>query len=117
MSHRSKLPVWITAVSTITLALVASRCDAGNVKHQCKECFSPHVQAPADLFYNFYVQPGPQGTSAQLYLSPVPTPRRVGHTYITYQPLMPHEMMYHHSRRYYRYNASGGSTRTVVKWW
>ncbi len=117
MSHRSQRMAWLTAMSAITLAMVAMRCEAGNVQRQCPECYSPHVQAPPDLFYNFYVQPASDGASAQLYLSPVPTPRRVGHTYITYQPLMPHEMMYHHARRYYRYNASGGSTRTAVRWW
>ena len=47
---------------------------------------------PNDLFYNYYVPPtGYAGVGAQLYPSPRPTPPLVGHTYITYQPLMPHE--------------------------
>ena len=39
--------------------------------------------------------------SASMYPSPIPTPPIVGHTYYTYQPLMPHEMMYAHKRNYY----------------
>ena len=41
---------------------------------------------------------------AEMYLSPRPTPPLVGHTYITYQPLMPHEFLYRHHRSYYRDN-------------
>ncbi len=55
----------------------------------------------ADLFYNYYV-PGNGAPPAQLYLSPRPTPPLVGHTYVTYQPFYPHEMLYPHRRTYYR---------------
>jgi hypothetical protein len=75
-----------------------------------------------DLFYNYYVPPvacdchGAEG--AELYVSPRPTPPLVGHTYITYQPLMPHELLYHHHRCYYRDNGPyAGVTRTYVWWW
>ena len=117
MSLRSRSALCLVAMITICVAMSCSTCEGGNPKRYCNGCITPHQQAPPDLFYNFYVQAAPDGTSAQLYLSPVPTPRRVGHTYITYQPLMPHELMYCHDRVYYRYNASGGSTRTSVKWW
>jgi len=30
-------------------------------------------------------------------------PSHVGHSYRTYEPLMPHEMLYEHSRNYYNY--------------
>jgi len=70
-----------------------------------------------DLFYNFYVPPGPCGSvPAQLYLSPRPTPPLVGHTYITYQPLMPHEFLYAHKRHYLARHGDGGFTRTSVRW-
>jgi hypothetical protein len=55
----------------------------------------------ADLFYNYYASGNPP---AQLYISPRPTPPLVGHTYITYQPLYPHEYMWHHDRTYYGYD-------------
>ena len=43
-------------------------------------------------FYNHYVGPGPDGTvGAKLYPCPRPTPPLIGHTYITYEPLNPHE--------------------------
>ncbi|MHC4400716.1 MAG: hypothetical protein ACYTG0_13655 [Planctomycetota bacterium] len=70
-----------------------------------------------DLFYNYYVPPGPMGgAGAELYLCPRPTPPWVGHTYITYPPLMPHEFLHKHCRFYSRRNPKGGRTRTMVVW-
>ena len=75
------------------------------------------VSAPGDLFYNFYVPPvGCPSVGAELYPCPRPTPLLVGHTYITYQPLMPHEFLYHHHRTYTNYHADGSLTRTSVSW-
>ena len=73
-------------------------------------------QAQNDLFYNYYVGPGPSGTTAQLYESPLPTPPFVGHTWITYQPFMPHEYLWRHQRSYYTYNPGAGWTRTNVRY-
>lgn len=71
-----------------------------------------------DLFYNYYVGPGVYGNGvpAKMYLSPRPTPAWVGHTYVTYQPLMPHEFMYKHRRSYIRLHPDGSGTRTTVRW-
>ena len=67
-----------------------------------------------DLFYNYYVGPSAGGgVPAQLYISPRPTPPLVGHTWITYPPLMPHEFLYHHKRTYYRYYPGGFTTSHV----
>jgi hypothetical protein len=77
---------------------------------------APRASQP-DLFYNFYVGPSAQGgVPAELYLCPRPTPPLVGHTYITYQPMMPHEYMYPHRRTYWRYHPGSGMTRTKVLW-
>ena len=74
-------------------------------------------QAQKDLFYNYYVAPGPYcGPAARLYVAPQPVPAYVGHTYVTYQPLMPHEMLYRHNRSYYTYNQGSGWTRTNVRY-
>jgi len=70
-----------------------------------------------DLFYNYYVPPGYGGVGAELYLCPRPTPPLVGHTYVTYPPLLPHEFLYPHSRCYYRTNPGAGMTKTHVKWY
>ena len=59
------------------------------------------VQSTDDLFYNMYSN-GP-ATPAQLYVAPMPVPAWVGHTYTTYQPLMSHEWLNPHARRYFRY--------------
>lgn len=70
-----------------------------------------------DLFYNFYV-PNPYGAPTQLYLAPRPVPAMVGHVYYTYQPLMPHEFLYPHTRTYRKYYDDGrGITRTRVHWY
>ncbi len=71
-----------------------------------------------DLFYNYYTGPSyAGGVPAQAYVSPMPTPPYVGHTWITYQPLMPHEFMYTHHRSYYKYHPYGGWTHTKVHYW
>lgn len=69
-----------------------------------------------DLFANYYVGPCPCGTVAQMYISPVPVPANVGHTYTTYQPLMPHEFMYKHTRSHYAHAPGAGWTRSKVRW-
>jgi hypothetical protein len=71
-----------------------------------------------DLFYNFYAHGPCGGYPAQMYVSPRPVPPNVGHTYITYQPLMPHEFMYKHHRTYHQYYDGGrGLTRAKVIYW
>ena len=73
-------------------------------------------QRQKDLFYNEYVGPGPCGAVASMYPAPLPVPPSVGHTYVTYQPLMPHEYLYRHQRGYYTYNYGAGWTRTNVRY-
>jgi hypothetical protein len=71
-----------------------------------------------DLFYNFYVPNNCGGAPAALYIAPHPVPALVGHTYYTYQPLMPHEMLYSHHRTYRQWYDDGrGVTRTKVAWY
>jgi hypothetical protein len=87
----------------------------------CRTCANGQCQyryyGHPDLFYNYYAWPSCTGWGAQLYVSPLPVPPHVGHTYITYQPLMPHEFMYHHHRTYHRYyNGGQGLTRTSVRY-
>jgi hypothetical protein len=70
-----------------------------------------------DLFYNYYVPPvGCGSVGAQLYPCPRPTPPLVGQTYITYQPLMPHEFLYPHARVYWTQHEDALPTRTSVRW-
>lgn len=83
----------------------------------CAQGNQPQPSEPY-LFHNYYVAPNPAGgVGAGLYPSPRSTiPPHVGHTYITYQALAPHEMMYPHRRSYYRYHPGGGWTKAKV-WW
>jgi hypothetical protein len=70
-----------------------------------------------DLFYNYYVPAGPDGGApVAMYVSPRPTPPFVGQTYITYQPLMPHEFLHPHVRVYKTNNPGAGRTMTTVHW-
>ena len=70
--------------------------------------------AAAPVFANYYA-PGDSAT-AELYLCPRPTPPLVGHTWITYQPLMPHEFLYTHHRKYVTINPGARRTVTHVRW-
>jgi hypothetical protein len=102
---RRLLPIALTA-------LAVYQTDLGT-EHRAE---AARLRSP-DLFQNYYVPPrGNGGVGAQLYLAPRPSPPRVGHTYYTYQPLLPHEFLYPHHRKYYRRNPDGGWTRTVVSW-
>lgn len=87
----------------------------------------PWRQTAPPLFQNYYAAPpacGPggsingMGSPAMLYVSPLPVPAYVGHTYVTNQAFMPHEYMYKHHRTYYRWHDRGGNyTKTTVRWW
>lgn len=61
------------------------------------------------LFAQYYTPGGASTANAEMYPAPHPVPAHVGNSYYTYQPLMPHEMMYTHSRNYYSYYATPGS--------
>jgi hypothetical protein len=87
----------------------------------CRTCSAGQCQyrfyGQPDLFYNYYAWPSCTGVGAALYVSPRPVPPNVGHTFITYQPLYPHEFMYAHHRTYHRYyNGGQGLNRTSVHW-
>ncbi len=89
----------------------------GHHRANCPNC-RPQTNGQPDLFYNFYVPGYCGGVPAQLYVAPRPVPPHVGHTYFTYQPFMPHELLYKHKRSYHRYYHNGrGLTRTHVRWW
>lgn len=67
------------------------------------------------LFGNHYTQGNANQATAQMYIAPQPVPAWVGHTYYTYQPLYPHELMVPHKHRYHNYYDNGrGLNRTGV---
>lgn len=78
---------------------------------------------PNYLFSQYTTQGAASQATAGMYPAPHPVPRNVGASYYTYQPLMPHEMMYTHSRNYFNYYndssyyGGGGSLNiTSVRW-
>jgi hypothetical protein len=73
-------------------------------------------QGKQDLFYNYYEGPNPSGTATAMYISPRPVPPVVGHTYTTYQPLMPHEYLYKHTRSHYAHVPGAGWSRAKVRY-
>ncbi|QDT70332.1 hypothetical protein MalM25_32790 [Planctomycetes bacterium MalM25] len=101
------------AIATLAIATLATAVDAGNGWNGYRRVSR---QRPNDLFYNYYVGPNPSGTAAGMYVSPQPVPPAMGHTYTTYQPFMPHEMLYGHKRSYYTHHAGSGWTRTKVRY-
>ena len=99
----------------IFVAATLAAWDLAMERSQSAMAIEPHRSA-GDLFYNYYVPPATCGVGAQLYVSPRPTPPLVGHTYVTYQALMPHEFLYQHHRVYWTQNPGAGCTRTTVRW-
>jgi len=98
-----------------------ARCDYAGPGKGCRNCSNGEClyrfYGQPDLFYNYYAWPSCTGLGAELYVSPRPVPPHVGHTYVTYQPLYPHEYLYDHHRTYHRYyNGGQGLNRTHVKW-
>ena len=82
----------------------------------------PMGNNPNPLFSQ-YVTQGAGVPSAAMYPAPHPSPLLGAQSYYTYQPLMPHEMMYQHSRNYYNYYNTGGYyggdnalNKTQVRW-
>ncbi len=112
--------VWTMSVVAVLVALIWHAVPLTNNSAQALNGWDGKrmvsYQRQKDLFYNEYVGPGPSGTVAQIYPSPQPVPPSVGHTYTTYQPLMPHEFLYRHQRSYYTYNPGAGWTRTNVRY-
>ncbi len=78
---------------------------------------NPWQYGNQDLFYNYYTPNNVGAVPAQMYVSPRPIPGSVGHTYVTYQPFMPHEFTYPHHRTYRKnYDCGRGLNRTKVEW-
>lgn len=75
------------------------------------------------LFSQYTTQGSASMATAGMYPAPHPVPSNVGGSYYTYQPLMPHEMLYTHNRNYFNYYndssyyGGGGSLNiTSVRW-
>lgn len=78
----------------------------------------PRTYGQPDLFHDYYAPGACGGVPANMYPAPHRVPPVVGQTYYTYQPFMPHELLYQHHRAYYRYyNGGRGLTRTSVSWY
>lgn len=104
----------LSAVMWQTMPLGSDSAEAGHGWDGKRQISYQHQK---DLFYNYYAQPGPyNGAAAGMYPAPLPVPPHVGHTYVTYQPFMPHEYLYKHHRSYYTYNRGAGWTRTNVRY-
>ena len=103
----------IAALAVGSVAIASIRPSSA-VEGRWKRTIS--YQAQGDQFYNFYEGPEPSSATASMYVSPRPIPHHVGHTYTTYQPFMPHEYLYRHTRSHYTYNACGGWTRAHVRY-
>ncbi len=102
----------------VSIALVAVGLAAGALGARSAQAWERVIsyQGKQDLFYNFYEGPDPSGTAAGMYISPRPVPPHVGHTYTTYQPLMPHEYMYRHTRTNYAHVPGAGWSRAKVRY-
>jgi len=107
------------AVSALLIPFGTARQTAAAESYRSLHPAQYRVSRAGDLFYNYYVGPAKNagGAAAGMYPTPLPTPPLVGHTYITYQPLMPHEFLYRHHRTYHRHHPGQGWVKTKVVWW
>ena len=111
---RSKFVAIALVVASSSILFTTRQAQARHC--QCTTCRQAETGQP-DLFRNYYVDASCGGVGAQMYVAPYPVPRHVGRTFYTYQPLMPHEMLYKHKRSYHRYYDEGrGFTRTHISW-
>jgi hypothetical protein len=104
----------IALALTVVISALTLATPAGATEGLYKRTIS--YQSKQDLFYNYYEGPDPSGTTAAMYISPRPVPAFVGHTYVPYQPFMPHEYMYRHTRTHYAYNPGAGWSRAKVRY-
>jgi hypothetical protein len=108
----------LRAMLFAALAMVAGQAVVGTEAQARYPADCPPHNRGSDLFYNYY--DGANfcgGVTVGMYPAPHPTPPHVGHVYYTYQPLLPHEFMYHHHRLYHSYYDGGqGMNRTLVVW-
>lgn len=91
--------------------------DGGFIRNGVADCNAGSIinrtYGRPDLFYNYYTQGFANRVNAQMYLSPIPVPPNVGHTFYTYQPFHPHHMLYWHKNRFHRpYDFGRGMNRT-----
>jgi hypothetical protein len=110
---------WIVAaIAGCYLASPAEECFAQTTYTYVEPGYLPRLYGQPDLFAQYYHPAEPGQIPAEMYPAPHPTPPWVGHTYYTYQPLYPHELLHTHSRTYHRYyNFGRGLNRTKVTWW
>jgi hypothetical protein len=95
-----KTMIWIVATVVAVSSLAGSAVQAQDYAYG-----GQHGTLSNNLFQQYYTQPGASSATAAMYPAPHPVPYKVGHTYYTYQPLMPHEMMWQHRRNYYNFYA------------
>ena len=103
-----------TALIAALAATVAAACLETPSANAWQRIIS--YQSKQDLFANYYEGPDPSGTAAGMYISPRPVPPHVGWTYTTYQPYMPHEYMYKHTRSHYAWNPGAGWSRAKIRY-
>lgn len=86
-------------IITATAAVAVVTMFAGVVSAQ---------QSYGNNLFGQYSTYGANQVNASMYPAPHPVPAYVGGSMYTYEPLMPHEMMYTHQRNYYNYYGNPG---------
>ena len=98
-------------------------CASGNCGGTGSVGVQGRVYGQTNMFGNYYnggyfANGGGNQANARLYMSPRPVPANVGHTFYTYQPFNPHELLYHHTDKFHKYYDDGrGLNRTKAKYY
>lgn len=119
----------VALVTTLTTTALADNCNChvGDLSSGSRvvcgdttfvgDCQSRRYGNP-DLFYNYFTKGNCNQSNAQMYISPLPVPPNVGHTFYTYQPFYPHHMLYPHKDRFHRhYDCGRGMNRTKASYY
>lgn len=110
------MSIRLTALALVAVGLAAASLPSQATATEGLYKRQITYQNKQDLFYNFYEGPDPSGTTTAMYISPLPVPAHVGHTYTTYQPFMPHEYMYKHTHSNYAHAPGAGWSRSKVRY-
>jgi hypothetical protein len=103
---------------SLTLGLLAIGVGMMAVSFSSARGDESMAAGPPSPFYYSYAQPGYPGVGVMTppYPAPRPTPPLVGHTYVTYQPFLPQEYLYDHTKFYFAHQPGAGINETTAHW-
>lgn len=119
MKRFQRLAMMAICGAMVTTTAVQAQCSGGNCGGGAVDSFGMMAGGQVQpLFNNYFTQGYANEAEAGLYIAPHGVPGWVGHTYYTYQPFYPHQMLYsHHDRYHSHYDNGRGMNRTSAHYY